>query len=167
MTFRWPGMLAALVLIPVWWPPTSCGSGGEATAAGLAAQGLVTTDRARRRSWRRHLQFALFTAALALLVIAVARPMATIPSCRAEPRSSSPSTCRTAWPPPTSSPLVFHRQVGGRARSSVSSRPGFGWGWWRSAKLRRRAATHVSHADVLKAIDRLSLGVERRWHRAS
>ncbi len=44
----------------------------------LAAQGLLVNGTGRRPGWRRHLPFALFTAALALLALAVARPMATV-----------------------------------------------------------------------------------------
>lgn len=47
-------------------------------AAALASQGLVTTDAGRSRDWRRHLPFALFMVALTLLVVAFARPMATV-----------------------------------------------------------------------------------------
>ena len=45
--------------------------------AALAAQGLVTSDPAQRRL-REHLPFALVVVALVLLVLACARPMATI-----------------------------------------------------------------------------------------
>jgi Ca-activated chloride channel family protein len=51
-------------------------------SAALAAQGLVATDPGRRRGWRVHLPFALFLAALALLVVAIARPMAAIKTPR-------------------------------------------------------------------------------------
>ncbi len=51
-------------------------------AAALAAQGLVTTGVGRQRGWREHLPFALFLAALALLGVALARPMATIKTPR-------------------------------------------------------------------------------------
>jgi Ca-activated chloride channel homolog len=46
--------------------------------AGLAAQGLVVTGTESDRRWRPYVPFALFVLALALLVIATARPMATI-----------------------------------------------------------------------------------------
>jgi Ca-activated chloride channel homolog len=51
-------------------------------AATLAAQGLVTTGAGPQRGWREHLPFALFLAALALLGVAIARPMATIKTPR-------------------------------------------------------------------------------------
>lgn len=44
----------------------------------LAAQGLVVTGQEQSRRWQPHLPFALFALALALLVLATARPMATI-----------------------------------------------------------------------------------------
>jgi Ca-activated chloride channel homolog len=52
--------------------------------AALAAQGLFTTGLARGRSWRLHLPFALFLVALALLVVASARPMTTVKTPRRE-----------------------------------------------------------------------------------
>jgi Ca-activated chloride channel homolog len=51
-------------------------------AAALAAQGLVTNTAARQWRWRRQLPFALLLVALALLIVAIARPMATIKTVR-------------------------------------------------------------------------------------
>jgi Ca-activated chloride channel family protein len=48
----------------------------------LAAQGLVVTGTASETKWRDHLPFALFLLALALLVVAAARPTATISTVR-------------------------------------------------------------------------------------
>jgi Ca-activated chloride channel homolog len=48
----------------------------------LAAQGLVTTGLGPRPRWRLHLSFALFLAALALLVLASARPAAALKTLR-------------------------------------------------------------------------------------
>jgi Ca-activated chloride channel family protein len=48
----------------------------------LAAQGLLVTGTESERRWRLHVPFALFILALALLVIATARPMATITTIR-------------------------------------------------------------------------------------
>jgi Ca-activated chloride channel family protein len=78
VTFRSPGLLFLLLLIPalvagyVW----SRRRRTSRTAA-LAGGGLRTTGLGRQH-WRRHLPFAFFTVALALLVVAFARPMATI-----------------------------------------------------------------------------------------
>jgi Ca-activated chloride channel homolog len=53
-------------------------------SAALATVGLATSGLGRRRGWRAHLPFAIFLAALALLVVAFARPMATIKTPRRE-----------------------------------------------------------------------------------
>lgn len=77
MTFLSPGWLFALVLIPVVVAAYLASRRRRARrAAALAAQGLVQTGRGGR--WRRHVPFALFTLALVLLVLAFARPTATI-----------------------------------------------------------------------------------------
>jgi Ca-activated chloride channel family protein len=47
-------------------------------AARLASEGLVQTAAARRVRWRRHLPFALFATALALVFFALARPTMTL-----------------------------------------------------------------------------------------
>ncbi|MGH2852366.1 MAG: VWA domain-containing protein, partial [Solirubrobacteraceae bacterium] len=51
-------------------------------ARALAAQGLVVTGNDSERRWLVHLPFALVVAALALLVVATARPAATIKTIR-------------------------------------------------------------------------------------
>lgn len=48
----------------------------------LAEQGLVVTGVISEPTWQDHLPFALFLLALALLVVATARPMATITTVR-------------------------------------------------------------------------------------
>lgn len=79
MTFRWPELLALLVLVPaVVAAYVSWQRGRARRAATLAAGGLVTTAAGGRPRARRHLPFALFTAALVLLAIALARPSASI-----------------------------------------------------------------------------------------
>jgi Ca-activated chloride channel homolog len=160
VTFQWPWMLLFLLLIPVvvaayvLWQRRR-----EQRAAGLAAEGLVATDAGRRRSWRRHLQFALFTAALALLVIAIARPMATVPTLQSRATviltldvSNSmaatdvkPSRIATAK---SAASAFVHQQPAGVRMGVVA----FGA---RSIVVQRPTS---SHADVLKAINRLSLG---------
>jgi Ca-activated chloride channel homolog len=47
-------------------------------AARLASEGLVQTAAARRVRWRRHIPFALFAAALALICFALARPTVSL-----------------------------------------------------------------------------------------
>lgn len=80
MTFRWPELLALLALLPlvvagyVSWQRRR-----DRRAAGLATQGLVTTEAAGPRGGaRRHVPFGLFTAALVLLTVAMARPSASV-----------------------------------------------------------------------------------------
>jgi Ca-activated chloride channel homolog len=85
MTFASPDRLLALLLLPVVVAAYVLSRRRRRQrTAGLAAQGLLTTGVAGRRSWRRHLPFALFLVALALLVVASARPMATIRTPRRE-----------------------------------------------------------------------------------
>ena len=85
MTFVSPGWLLGLLLLPVVVVAYVLArrKRRQRTAA-LAAQGLFTTGLARGRSWRLHVPFALFLVALALLVVATARPMATIKTPRRE-----------------------------------------------------------------------------------
>jgi Ca-activated chloride channel family protein len=84
MTFASPERLLSLMLVPVVVAAyvLSRRRRRQRTAA-LAAQGLLTTGFARR-SWRLHVPFALFLVALALLVVASARPMATVRTPRRE-----------------------------------------------------------------------------------
>jgi Ca-activated chloride channel family protein len=82
MTFAAPwwllGFAAVPALVGVYVSARRRRRGRSAT---LAAQGLVVTGD-QPRGWQRHLPFALFTLALALLVLATARPMATISTIR-------------------------------------------------------------------------------------
>ncbi len=48
----------------------------------LAAQGLLVSGPGRRPGWRRNVPFTLFAAALVLLALALARPMATVKTPR-------------------------------------------------------------------------------------
>src|SRR5436305_8890433 len=85
MTFRSPSMLVALVLIPVIVVAYSrARRRRSARATALAQQGLVTTAFEGRAKWRRHRPFAFFAAALAVLVVAMARPMVTVRTPRRE-----------------------------------------------------------------------------------
>jgi Ca-activated chloride channel family protein len=80
MTFRYPLLLALAVAVVValaagyWWLQRQ-------RAAALTRTGLATADR-RRGRLRRHLPPMLFLAALALLLLSVARPEATLPVAR-------------------------------------------------------------------------------------
>jgi Ca-activated chloride channel homolog len=79
MTFLWPELLALLALVPllvagyVSWQRRR-----DRRAARLATQGLIVTAAGTRGGTRRHLPFALFTAALVLLTVAMARPSASV-----------------------------------------------------------------------------------------
>jgi Ca-activated chloride channel family protein len=85
MTFASPVWLLGLLLLPVGVAAyVSARRRRKQRSAALATQGLRTTGVARRRNWRLHLPFALFLVALALLVVATARPMATIKTPRRE-----------------------------------------------------------------------------------
>jgi len=78
MTFASPEWLLGLLFLPlVVLAYVLARRKRRQRTAGLAAQGLLTTGLARR-SWRLHVPFALFLVALALLVVASARPMATV-----------------------------------------------------------------------------------------
>ncbi|HEY6623975.1 MAG TPA: VWA domain-containing protein [Acidimicrobiales bacterium] len=160
MTFQWPAMLLFLLLIPgVVAAYVSWQRRRRERAAGLAAQGLVTTETGRPRSWRRHLQFALFTTALALLVIAVARPMTTIPTLQHRATviltlDVSNSMAATDVKPSRiaaakTAANAFVRQQPAGVRMGVVA---FGQ---RSVVVQQPT---FSHGDVLQAIDHLSLG---------
>lgn len=89
MNFASPERLLLLLVLPlVVLAYQASGRRRNRRAAGLAAQGLVATgtgqhrDQPQHQNWRRHLPFALFLAALALLAVGVARPMARIKTPR-------------------------------------------------------------------------------------
>jgi Ca-activated chloride channel family protein len=85
MTFVSPGWLLGLLFLPVVVVAYVLArrKRRQRTAA-LAARGLFTTGLARGRTWRLHVPFALFLVALALLVVASARPMTTVKTPRRE-----------------------------------------------------------------------------------
>jgi Ca-activated chloride channel family protein len=83
MTFASPGWFLGLLFLPVVVVAyVVARRKRRQRAAALTAQGLFTKGFARGRSWRLHLPFALFLVALALLVVASARPMATVKTPR-------------------------------------------------------------------------------------
>ncbi|HEX4217192.1 MAG TPA: VWA domain-containing protein [Acidimicrobiales bacterium] len=128
-------------------------------AAGLAAQGLVTTGAGRRPGPSRHLQFGLFATALALLVVALARPTATIPTLQhratviltLDVSNSMAATdvkpSRIAAAKAAADAFVDQQPSG--VRMGVVA---FGQ---RSVIVQRPTS---SHAAVLQAVNRLSLG---------
>jgi Ca-activated chloride channel family protein len=160
MTFRSPGLLAGLVLIPALVAAyVATRRRGARRAAVLAAQGLVTTGVGRRLNWRRHLPFALFAVALTVLVVAVARPMATVKLPRRQATvvlavdvSNSmaasdikPSRIEAA----KAAAVAFVRQQPSGVRIGVVA---FGPG----AVIVQTPT--FTHADALAAIDRLTTG---------
>ena len=84
MTFATPEWLLALLVVPAVVAVHIAARRRRARRSKeLAAQGLLVRDPGRRQGWR-NLPFTLFVAALALLAVAVARPMATVETPRLE-----------------------------------------------------------------------------------
>jgi Ca-activated chloride channel family protein len=152
-------MLAALLLIPVLVAAyVSTRRRRARRAEALAHQGLVTTD-ARRLRWRRHVPFALFAAALAVLVVGLARPMATVKLPRREATvvlaiDVSNSMAATDVKPSrieaakAAAGAFIHRQPPAVRIGVVAFGPG--------AVIVQTPT--LAHADALKAVERLSLG---------
>ncbi len=85
MTFRSPWLLGLLLVVPaIVWAHASSRRRRARRLAELAAQGLVTTSSTPPTRARRHLPFALFVAALALLIVGMAQPMTTVHTPRRE-----------------------------------------------------------------------------------
>ncbi len=84
MTFRSPWMLCLLLVVPAMVAAyrSSQRRRSQRTAA-LSAQGLVVTSQSRL-GVRRHVPFALFVAALTILVVGLARPMTSVETPRRE-----------------------------------------------------------------------------------
>jgi Ca-activated chloride channel family protein len=85
MTFASPAWLVSLLIVPLALAVYVAARRRRARRANLlATQGLVATEPGRRARWRRHLPFALFAVALAMMALATARPMASIKTPRLE-----------------------------------------------------------------------------------
>jgi len=85
MTFTWPWMLLALVVLPLavaWYRRLSRRRSDR--RARLAALGLVSPDAVGRPTRRRHVAPVLALTALGLLAVALARPQATVAEARRE-----------------------------------------------------------------------------------
>jgi Ca-activated chloride channel family protein len=87
MTFRSPWLLGLLVVVPALVAAyVSSRRRRMQRAQELAEQGLVANPEPtqKRARVRRHVPFALFAAALTLLIVGIARPMATVKTPRRE-----------------------------------------------------------------------------------
>jgi Ca-activated chloride channel family protein len=85
MTFRSPWMLVLLLAVPALVAGyVSMQRRRAQRLAALAEQGLVTTASGSSVRVRRHVPFALFAAALTLLLVGVARPQTTVKTPRRE-----------------------------------------------------------------------------------
>jgi Ca-activated chloride channel homolog len=79
MSLGSPWMLLALVFVPglvvaYWWMLRR----RTERVARLASEGLVPTTAGQRVRWRRHIPFALFTLALVLVCVGLARPTVSL-----------------------------------------------------------------------------------------
>jgi len=79
MSLGAPWRLVLLAVVPAlifayWWMLRR----RSERAARLASEGLVPTSPSRRLRWRRHLPFALFVTAIALVAFSLTRPTMTI-----------------------------------------------------------------------------------------
>lgn len=79
MSFAWPLVLWSLLLVPLLTLAYLRLTRRRAAAAvALTAMRLTDGKSGRRAGWRRHLPPALFLAALALLLVGLARPMVVV-----------------------------------------------------------------------------------------
>jgi Ca-activated chloride channel family protein len=128
-------------------------------SAALAAQGLVASDLGRRRGWRVHFPFALFLAALALLIVAFARPMATVRTPRREATVILAIDVSNSMAASDAHPSRFAAAKSG-ASAFVREQPSsvrIGVVAFGPRAVIVRPPT-LSHPDVLEAINHLSLG---------
>ena len=160
MSFRSPWMLVALVVLPgivAAYVTTRRRRSRRATV--LASEGLVTTPFAGRAGWTRHLPFALFSTALAVLVLAMARPSMSVRTPRREATVVLAIDVSNSMAADDAKPTRFdvEKTV---ARAFVERQPSavrigvvaFGVG----AVTVQEPTT--AHGDVVAAIQRLSLG---------
>ena len=160
MKFLSPWNLAGLVVIPaVVAGYVQTRRDRARRAAALAEQGMVTAGTGRRRPPGRHVPFALFAVGLTILVVALARPTATVKTPRREATVilaidvSNSMTATDAKPSRLDVAKVaakaFVRQQPSEVRIGVVA---FG-----GNALMVQPPT-LSHPDVVKAVDRLSPG---------
>jgi Ca-activated chloride channel family protein len=79
MTFMWPQMLVFVIVLPLAiLGYVRLSKRRSARVAALAARGFAPTSAGRTRRRARHVPAALFIAALAIMVIALARPQMSV-----------------------------------------------------------------------------------------
>src|SRR4051812_272557 len=159
MTFRSPAMLVALILIPgvivayVWSRQQRAHR-----ADALAQQGLVTATTAPVKR-RRHIPFALFVLALTVLVVALARPSMSVKTPRREATVVLAMDVSNSMAATDVKPSRFEAAKEA-ARAFVKRQPPA----VRIAVVAIGAGAvtvlepTTTHANVVAAIDRLSLG---------
>lgn len=156
MTFRSPWMLGLLLVVPAMVVAyRSTQQRRSQRTAALSAQGLVVMS-ASRMGIRRHVPFALFVAALTVLVVGLARPMTSVRTPRREGTVILAMDVSNSMKAEDVDPTRMDaaKTV---ARSFVERQPtavkigvvAFGDG-----AVVVQAPTNT-HADVIKAIDRL------------
>jgi Ca-activated chloride channel family protein len=158
MSFGAPWMLALLVLVPALVAAyVSSRRRQGRRAAELAAQGLVTTASQSRMRVRRHVPFGLFAAALTLLLVGMGRPMATVKTPKREGTVILAMDVSNSMRADDVKPSRLEAAKTA-ARAFVNRQPpavrmgvvAFGDG----AVVVQQPTT--AHADIVKAIDRLT-----------
>jgi Ca-activated chloride channel family protein len=79
MSFTWPIVLVGLVVVPLlalWYVNQQ--SKRQRAAEAFAAPVMTASVAPRRPGWRRHVPMLVFTIALAVLIVAAARPQDTV-----------------------------------------------------------------------------------------
>ena len=124
MSFLHPVVLVALVAIPllVLWYVRQQRLRAQAAEA-FANPTLVPSVAPSSPRWRRHVPMLVFALALAVLIVAAARPQRTRggPDQHA-PRSCSPTTPAARWRRPTCRPPAWSPRSGPTTSSSTGSR---------------------------------------------
>ncbi|CAA9232822.1 MAG: hypothetical protein AVDCRST_MAG10-1254 [uncultured Acidimicrobiales bacterium] len=159
MTFRSPWMLVLLLLVPAMVAAyVSARRRRSQRAAALSQQGLVTTSFQSRARIRRHVPFALFAAALTVLVVGTARPMTTVKTPQREGTVILAIDVSNSMKADDIKPSRLEAAKGA-ARAFVKTQPSvvrigvvaFGDG----AVVVQPPTTE--HADVVRSIDRLTI----------
>jgi Ca-activated chloride channel family protein len=160
VTFQSPGLLALLLVIPLFVVAYVAGRRRRAQRAErLAAEGLVSSALTSRTRWWRHLPFVVFALALAVLIVGMARPMSTIKTPQRQGTvvlaiDVSNSMMATDIKP---SRLVAAQAAAKAFVSRQASEVRIGVVGFGDGAIAVQAPTNV-HAEVIRAIDRLSIG---------